>query len=73
MSGLIDKDAEMARLQKEISKIQQEIDVCEKKLGLPTFRDKAPPAVVAKEEEKLAQSKALLEKRIEHFETIKAL
>lgn len=73
MSGLIDKDAELSRLQKEIAKIQQEIEVCEKKLSLPTFRDKAPPAVVEKEEEKLSQAKLLLEKRLEHLETIQSL
>lgn len=73
MSGLIEKDAELARLQKEIIKIQKEIEVCEKKLALPTFRDKAPKEVVVKEEEKLVQSQQLLQKRLAHQEMILSL
>lgn len=73
MSGLIDQDAESIRLKKEISKIEQEISVCEKKLSLPAFRDKAPADVVAKEQDKLEQAKILLEKRRQHLTMIQSL
>jgi valyl-tRNA synthetase len=73
MSGLIDRDAELARLQKEITKIEKEIETCEKKLALPAFTDKAPPEVVQKEQDKLEQSKQLLNKRLEHQKMIQSL
>ena len=73
MAGLIDQEAESLRLKKEISKIEQEIATCEKKLSLPAFRDKAPPEVIEKEQEKLKQAQLLLEKRQQHLETIQSL
>lgn len=73
MSGLIDQEAETNRLHKEIQKIQQEIKVCEHKLNLSAFRDKAPADVIKKEQEKLAQTQQLLEKRQNHLKMIQAL
>ncbi len=73
MNRLIDQDAESARLKKEIGKIEQEISVCEKKLSLPAFRDKAPADVVVKEQEKLDQAKQLLAKRQDHLKMIQSL
>jgi valyl-tRNA synthetase len=49
LAGLIDKDAELARLAREIAKIEKELDKCRAKLGNPAFADKAPPAVVEQE------------------------
>ncbi|MDD3609827.1 MAG: hypothetical protein PHI49_08745, partial [Halothiobacillaceae bacterium] len=40
---------ELARLAKEIAKIEKELDKCRAKLGNPAFADKAPPAVVEQE------------------------
>jgi len=54
MAGLIDKDAEIARLEKEILKIQKDLPRIEGKLNNPKFIDKAPEEVIAKEKEKLA-------------------
>ena len=73
MSGLIDKDAELSRLEKEINKINMDIQVAEKKLALPAFVDKAPPDVVVKEQEKLKEACALLQKRLEHRQMIESL
>ena len=56
-----------------VEKIEQEIIGCEKKLNLPAFKDKAPPEVVVKEQEKLAQAKSLLKKRQSHLEMILSL
>lgn len=53
MAGLIDKDAELARLDKESDKIQQTLKQLEGKLSNPKFADKAPPAVVQKERDRL--------------------
>ncbi|GLS26221.1 valine--tRNA ligase [Marinibactrum halimedae] len=54
MAGLIDVDAELARLQKESDKLEKEIKRLEGKLNNPKFVDKAPVEVVNKEKEKLA-------------------
>jgi len=53
LAGLIDVAAETSRLNKEIAKLQQEITKCESKLGNPSFVDKAPPAVVVQEKQRL--------------------
>ncbi|WP_392564103.1 valine--tRNA ligase [Orbus wheelerorum] len=52
MAGLINKDDELARLRKEIERMDNEINRITTKLSNPGFVDKAPEAVVAKEQEK---------------------
>jgi valyl-tRNA synthetase len=54
MAGLIDKTAELARLEKEIQKIKNDLPRVEGKLSNPTFIDKAPADVIDKEKAKLA-------------------
>jgi valyl-tRNA synthetase len=62
MAGLIDKDAEMARLDKEIDKIKKDLQRVEGKLNNPKFVDKAPADVVQKEKDKMADMQSALEK-----------
>ena len=60
MAGLIDKNAEIARLNKEIGKLESDLARLRGKLGNAAFVDKAPADVVAKEQEKMqAQQQAL--------------
>ncbi|TDG12070.1 valine--tRNA ligase [Seongchinamella unica] len=60
MAGLIDKDAELARLAKEVDRLEQELKRVQGKLSNSAFVDKAPAAVVEKEREKMqAQEQAL--------------
>jgi len=60
MAGLIDKDAEIVRLGREISKLETDLSRLRGKLENAAFVDKAPAAVVSKEQEKLkAQQQAL--------------
>ncbi|EKO3974936.1 valine--tRNA ligase [Vibrio fluvialis] len=73
MAGLIDKDAELARLAKEIAKTEGEIKRIEGKLGNEGFVAKAPEAVIAKEREKLDGYKETLVKLAEQQATIAAL
>ena len=54
MAGLIDKDAELARLSKEIGKLQGEIKRLSGKLNNAGFVAKAPEEVVANERKKLS-------------------
>ena len=55
MAGLIDKEAELKRLQKELDKLEKQITQLEAKLANTGFTSKAPATVVEKEREKLAQ------------------
>ncbi|MGH6611440.1 MAG: class I tRNA ligase family protein, partial [Burkholderiaceae bacterium] len=50
----VDVDAERARLDKEIARLESEIRKAEGKLGNASFVERAPPAVVAQEKERLA-------------------
>ncbi|HEX5354269.1 MAG TPA: valine--tRNA ligase, partial [Rhodanobacteraceae bacterium] len=54
LAGLIDLDAERARLNKEIARIQAEIKKCQGKLGNANFVDHAPAVVVEQERNRLA-------------------
>ena len=73
MADLIDKDAEIARLSKEIEKQDKLIGGIEKKLGNDGFIAKAPVAVVDKERGKLAEfqaTKQLLEEQKAKIEAL---
>jgi valyl-tRNA synthetase len=58
----IDKDAERARLSKEIARVQGEIKKAEAKLANPSFVDRAPAAVVRQEQARLTDFAAMLQK-----------
>ncbi|MDP4491305.1 valine--tRNA ligase [Vibrio sp. AH4] len=73
MAGLIDKNAELDRLAKEIAKTQGEIARIEGKLGNEGFVAKAPEAVITKEREKLAGYQEALVKLEQQKATIAAL
>lgn len=73
MAGFIDKDAEIARLSKEMGKLDTEIASIEGKLSNEGFVARAPEAVVAKERERLAACKEGKVKLQEQQATIAAL
>ncbi len=56
LAGLVDLEAEHARLEKELTEVQSQIARLEKLLASP-FAEKAPPNVVEKERQKLADFK----------------
>ncbi len=60
LAGLIDLDAEKARLSKEMNRIEGEIAKCNGKLGNDTFVANAPAAVVDQERQRLADFSATL-------------
>ncbi|MFK7912124.1 MAG: valine--tRNA ligase [Akkermansiaceae bacterium] len=53
LEGLIDMEAEKARLDKEIGKVSGEVKKCEAKLGNSAFVDKAPAELVNREKARL--------------------
>jgi valyl-tRNA synthetase len=55
LKGLIDVDAELARLDREIARVGKEVPRLEGKLGDPAFIGKAPAAVVEKERNRLRE------------------
>jgi valyl-tRNA synthetase len=55
MAGLIDKEAELVRLQKELDKAQKELARVQGKLQNEKFVSKAPEAVIVKEKAKLTE------------------
>ena len=73
MAGLIDKDAELARLDKEIQKIFNDLPRIEGKLSNPTFIDKAPSEVIDKEKAKLADLRSILNNLEQQKAKIQAL
>ena len=58
LEGLVDLDAEIARIGKAMAKLDQEIDRSERKLGNERFTSKAPPEVVAEQRERLVEARA---------------
>ena len=60
MAGLIDREAELKRLDKEIGRLTDDVARTEAKLSNPSFVDKAPEAVVQKERAKLADHAAAI-------------
>ncbi|MEQ8801500.1 MAG: class I tRNA ligase family protein, partial [Haliea sp.] len=73
MAGLIDKDSELARLGKEIEKLEKEQARLQGKLGNSSFVDRAPAEVVARERDKLAAQQQALEKLRRQEEHIRRL
>lgn len=73
MAGLIDKDAEISRLNKEIGKLESDLVRLQGKLGNAAFIDKAPAAVVAKEQEKLQAQQQALETLQEQMQRIQLI
>jgi valyl-tRNA synthetase len=60
LAGLIDRDAELARLQKNIDKLEREAHRIETKLANDNFVARAPSEVVDKEKDKLADTLSAL-------------
>jgi valyl-tRNA synthetase len=73
MAGLIDKDAELARLSKAADKLEGDVKRTQGKLGNENFVSKAPAAVIDKEKAKLADAEMQLKKIQEQVEAINAL
>ncbi|AZO76775.1 MULTISPECIES: valine--tRNA ligase [unclassified Bosea (in: a-proteobacteria)] len=58
LAGIIDLDAERARLTKELAKLDQDIVAVERKLGNPDFMARAPEEIVEENRERKAAAEA---------------
>ena len=70
IEGAIDKDKERERLQKEIARLEGNINGCERKLSNEKFVNNASPQVVAGEKEKLASMQESLAKVKENLQNL---
>ncbi|OGV31777.1 MAG: valine--tRNA ligase [Legionellales bacterium RIFCSPHIGHO2_12_FULL_35_11] len=73
MEGLINKKNELARIEKELIKINQDIKYAEDKLNNPTFAYKAPEEIISGIKEKLQQANLAKLKLLENQEKISSL
>ncbi len=73
LAGLIDKDAETARLNKEIEKIKKGLSGLEGRLNNPSFTDKAPANVVDQVRKQAEEQTAALSQLVQQLEKIKAM
>lgn len=73
MAGLIDKEAELARISKALDKISKDYDRTEGKLSNESFVSKAPAEVIEKEKAKLQEFKMQMDKLKEQRDSIAAL
>jgi valyl-tRNA synthetase len=70
LEGLVDIEAEKARLDKELDKLKGEVARVQKKLSNERFVSNAPEAVVAAEKGKLAKYQELYAKTLEKKEAL---
>jgi len=61
LAGLIDKEAELKRLNKELEKLHKELAKCTAKLDNPKFTERAPAEIVEKERQRVADMSASLQ------------
>lgn len=73
MAGLIDKQAELARLTKEMDKLHKDVERGEIKLANPSYVERAPADVVEKERQRVSDMRSALEKLEEQRKKIEAL
>jgi len=73
MAGLIDKEAELARLGKQIDRLTKEVARLRGKLANKGFTDKAPEAVVTSEQKKLDDAAASLTQFKAQLEKVKSI
>ena len=73
LEGVIDKDAEIRRLERQIDKLAKNLQRARTKLGNPSFRDRAPSEVVEKEQRRAAEFESSVGKLEAQLETLRTL
>jgi valyl-tRNA synthetase len=73
VEGVVDVEAESARLQKDLGKAEKELEGLEKKLGNSSFVERAPAEVVERERERAAEARTRIERLREGLARLQAL
>jgi valyl-tRNA synthetase len=73
LEGILDFESEARRLEKELSRVEHEVGITQRKLSNEDFLGRAPQEVVEKEREKGARLAEKLEKLRGHYERLKTL
>jgi len=73
LEGILDFESEARRLEKELTRVEQEFSITQRKLSNEDFLSRAPQEVVEKEREKGARLGEKLEKLRGHYERLKTL
>lgn len=73
LAGLIDKDAEIARLTKEIEKIEKNLAGVESRLNNPAFVEKAKPEVIETAKKQAEEQRVALEQLQGQLEKMRSL
>ena len=71
LGGAIDVDKEIQRLQKEARAAEAEMEKAEAKLNNPQFMTKAPPQVVAKQQDNLQEARGKRDGILERLQVLK--
>jgi valyl-tRNA synthetase len=70
VAGLVDVEAERVRLTGRVKKVESALQRAERKLSNPSFRERAPAEIVAKEEAKAAEARNSLEALAEQLDSL---
>ena len=62
LDGVVDLDAERARLERALGAAEEDFELADRKLSNPSFRDRAPAEVVTKDEQKRKEAEATIAK-----------
>ena len=73
LEGIVDKDAEIERLVRQLDKLGKNLDRARAKLANPSFRDRAPAEVVEKERRRAAELDTSIGKLEAQLETLRSL
>ena len=73
LGSLIDRDAELARLKKELDRLEAERSKSEEKLANRQFVERAPDAVVTKEKSRLEQTVNAIDELIQQRHRVESL
>ena len=73
LEGIIDKDAEMERLGRQLARLGKNLSRSQAKLANPSFRERAPGAVVEKERRQAAELESSIGKLETQLEMLRTL
>ena len=73
LEGIIDKDAEIERLERQLDKLAKNLGRSRAKLGNPSFRDRAPADVVEKERRRTEEFESSIAKLETQLDVLRSL